>query len=448
MRPTTALFLIALLIVVAADEGAGKPMDVINSAVILGQIKNNAPVVYDHVTIVGDLDISTLDMPTRPAARSYMDVLALGLPANQRKVISPIMITNSIVEGNVNFNDTFFQEPIDFANTKFSGVAYFDGSQFDKGANFNYANFPLMARFDGVDFNQFAGFLSAQFERSSFYATRFEGPANFSFCEFDNDAYFAYSQFNSSSYFDYSIFKGLADFSDAKFCVQAIFDDVHFIEDAGFSDAQFKTSSADFIGAKFRRDIDFRGAEFEGIDNLPGKLNLTDIDFSSKFRVRWDTIKNILVCDGPVYIALIKSFKDLEQFDDSNSCYYQYRAWSQDIKPFGISKLWDYLAWATCGYGVSWLNTILFALIVSVLFTLIYSAKTWYTTSVKPDYGNMFWLSIIVLISAPKEMFPFGSANFEELMKKHWYLSIIERIIGWGLLVLMINVLIRLTMRY
>lgn len=365
MRPTTVLLLIALLIVIAANEGAGKSMDVVNSAVILDQIKNNMHVAYDRVIVVGDLDVSTLNMPLRPAARSYIDLEALGLSANQSKIVSPIKITNSIIEGNVNCNDTFFQEPIDLENTRFSGIAYFDGSQFDKWANFRFAEFSPRTSFISARFNQSADFFGAE-----------------------------------------------------------------------------------FVGAKFRRDVDLRGATFEGINNLQGKLNLTDIDFSGKFRVRWDTIKDILICNGPVYIALIKSFKDLEQFDDSNSCYYQYRVWSQNIKPFGLSKIWDCLAWATCGYGISWLNTILFALVVSVFFTFIYSAKAWHKTSIKPDYGELFWLSIIILVSAPKEMFPAGAAKFEELAKEYWYLSVIERVIGWGLLVLMINILLRLTMRF
>ncbi|MFB3763633.1 MAG: pentapeptide repeat-containing protein [Methanotrichaceae archaeon] len=447
MRPIV-LFLIAFLIVATADEGAGKPMDVINSAIIMGQIKNNASVVYDRVTVIGDLDISTLDVPVRPVARSEIDIKVLSLSKNQSKVISPIKITNSVIKGNINFNDTFFQEPVDFEDTDFSGTVYLDGSQFDRGANFKFADFPLMTVFNGAQFSNYANFLGTHFGSSSFFGVRFEEGTDFSFSRFDDSASFAYSQFNNSSYFSHAAFKEPADFSNAKFRSQAVFDNAKFGDDADFTDAQFKTLSADFIGAKFRREVDFRGATFEGVKNIQGELNLTDVDFSGKFNVRWDTIKNILICNGPVYIALIKSFKDLEQFDDANSCYYQYREWSQRLKPFGLSKVWDYLAWATCGYGVSWLNTILFALMVSVLFTLMYSARTWYTTSTRPDYGELFWLSIIVLTSAPKEMFPSGMAKFEELAKEHWYLTFIERIIGWALLVVMINVLIRLTMRY
>ena len=88
--------------------------------------------------------------------------------------------------------------------------------------------------------------------------------------------------------------------------------------------AQFE-GVADFKGARIKGEIDFRDAQFNKNFDLRGAR-------FTHFVVSWSSIKNRLVYDGPVFLALINSFKISEQFEDADDCYYQYRRKSQAEK--------------------------------------------------------------------------------------------------------------------
>ena len=163
-----------------------------------------------------------------------------------------------------------------------------------------------------------------------------------------------YSVIKGDVFFDHSAFSGLVDFDGTAFTKAANFSGSHFQEDAGFSDSEFQGMAnfsrahfaidANFSRAKFN-DADFGRARFEKYFHLanakvytlklsdalfsPGSsIHLKDFNFN-RIAVRWNSIKDHIPFNGSVYLTLVRNFRNLEQFEDQDDCYYQYRKFKQ-----------------------------------------------------------------------------------------------------------------------
>ncbi|MHC1594370.1 MAG: pentapeptide repeat-containing protein [Methanotrichaceae archaeon] len=142
------LVLVVLLLGGAALGASDSPRQEVPASEILAAIERGEPVEYDNVIIVGDLDLSMVDLPTRHVERT----LLLGLDENARLVASSIEIKDSEIRGAVNFGNAIFQEPIDFGGAQFSRNASFIGVQFSGNANFGGAQFNEDADFNNAHF--------------------------------------------------------------------------------------------------------------------------------------------------------------------------------------------------------------------------------------------------------------------------------------------------------
>ena len=145
------------------------------------------------------------------------------------------------------------------------------------------------------------------------------------------------------------------------------------------SDMQISGEDADFRGAQFQGSADFRDSILHGDSDFQETKYGTDFDVRgmkfSILMVDWPSIADYVISDGPVYLQLIKNFKNLEQFDDANSCYYKYRLFSMDKRSWSDKeKYLDALAWLTCGFGVRPSFTVLWMMIMIVLFAILYWA--------------------------------------------------------------------------
>ncbi len=205
-------------------------------------------------------------------------------------------------------------------------------------------------------------------------------------------------------------------------------------------------SSADFVGARFEKELFFYDADFKN------------------FELSWASIGNRIICGGPTYLRLIKNFRDLEQFEDADRCYYQYRNWKRENRPFGWIKAMDYLAWLSCGYGVRWQYTILSGLFVVALFGIYFEfnylsrsvANFFFRNSRRNPPTSDLWRSVkksisfsaMILLSLPSDWYPYGKDEYSNTVKSHLYAAILERLIGWGLMLLLIRTLTRLMVRY
>jgi len=295
------------------------------------------PIEYEKVLIVGDLNLS---------ANTQFD------PRN----IDKIIIKESEIKGDVNF-DFNFMNVVDFTGTFFRGNVSFEKTQFDENVKFSDARFSTDVNFKNAKFgseHNLAFLDSTQFE-----GVVFSGKANFENAKFIDGVSFNHSRFSKYCW---------VSFSDAEFNKYASFFDILFgVEDKiDFMRVKFN-GNADFSFSEFAGNADFRDAKFKGEVNFYGmvlntklnkKLLLKGADFN-RLRVRsWNSIKDNLDCDGPAYLSLVKSFKMQEQFDNADSCYYDYREWrrkTNDIsreKRSNWSKLYDFISYVSCGYGV------------------------------------------------------------------------------------------------
>jgi hypothetical protein len=197
----------------AEDSENEAELSEVPASEILEKIEKGELVEYDHVRIVGDMDVSKLNLPTENVARTEFQINVRNLSTECRIVASPIKISHSEFKDSVDFSNCLFK-----ARTEFWYVA-FSGNNGLMGAVFNES-----ALFTDVTFRLFADFLGATFD-------------------------------------------GYASFSDATFCEGACFDDVKFSGDTSFIGAKWLSGDASFIGAKFSGDACFGSAKFGG-DNL------------------------------------------------------------------------------------------------------------------------------------------------------------------------------------
>jgi hypothetical protein len=276
------------------------------------------------------------------------------------------------------------------------------------------------------------------------------------------DVFFDRSTFSSLVDFDGTVFTQAAKFSDSQFCEDAGFSEARFEGEANFSRAEFRTE-ANFSRARFG-DVDFRNATFLRHLNLASaklssmllldarfeegsSLNLMDLDYS-RIKVRWETIRDHLPFNGSIYLALTKNFRNLEQFEDGDDCYYRYRRVKQARATSRISKLLDRVAWLSCGYGVRPSHTILLSWGIILLFAAFLASAH----AIDHD-GPSLHENQTSQISL-KDAFYFSSMQFLgknpenlRIVEGYEYLMVVESLIGWILMALFLITMSKVILR-
>ena len=280
-----------------------------------------------------------------------------------------------------------------------------------------------------------------------------------------------YSVIKGNVFFDHSAFSGLVDFDGTVFDQAANFSDSHFQEDAGFSESKFQgeanfsrahfATEANFSRARFN-DADFGRAAFHRSLNLTNakvytlrlsdvffaegsSINLKDFNFN-RIVVRWNTIREHLPFNGSVYLTLTRNFRNLEQFEDEDDCYYQYRKEKQARKSRLFPKLIDQLAWLSCGYGVRPSHTVILSLALILLFTGIF----WGGHALQPAAAAAHGAASISINDA----FYFSSMEFMgrspqniSVVEGYEFLTVIETLVGWLLMALFLVTMSKVMLR-
>ena len=431
----------------------------ISSEWVLKRIQEGKDIRLKNALIEGDLDLSNLSLPTEHIERTDNEKINYDLSEDVNVVISRIRITDARIEGEVNVNNTIFKGRVDFSNTDFFAHVDFLGTQFIGHTNFNGAYFfgynivGISTDFTGAKFNGAADFNGAHFSGGTLFTdAQFNGKdvsgtsVSFMRAKFIRRDVLGgmFTQFT-----DPALFIGApVQFLGAKFNGGAIFGAAHFNGDANFMDAQFSGGA------------DFRGAQFVG------RINLTISKFD-RFYVRWHELKGSLFYDGPTYLLLVKNFKILELWDDSESCYYQYRRIAQTKKPwYDWSKLLDRIAWITCGYGVKVWPTVLWILGFIVIFASLYGLFNGITNVESSEISSIsINIATIVIQNAPPTEVHAGRPSWAEYLYFSaaaltgstptdlrplgaWkYAVVIERLIGYLFLALFVVVLTKKMIR-
>lgn len=424
-----------LIIVLLLDGGASLGLEngqIVSSKNILEEINKSKPIDYRSVIIDGNLNLSNFDS------------------SGKKSIRSTITIVNCVIKGNVYFNKTIFRMPVNFEKTRFSGSANFDETQFLSFANFSQCIFMGEASFSGVKFARSVSFWKSFFKKfSTFKKTEFHGSiVDFHRTDFEDNASFNFAEFDvDEAFFENTNFNRTVNFQKAKFNGRAVFLGARFRDMAEFSESQFNASSQ-FVGARFDKELYFYNVKFKN------------------FNIFWDSVHNKLISDEPGYISLINNFKGLGQFEDADSCYYQYREWKQNNRPdYDFKgKIWDFLAWISCGYGVRWTHPMISGVIAIFLFGIYYwicnsltmigaqlsgnSPSKDISRELLEEFESAILLSVICLLSLPGEWYPYEKEEFSRFIRSHFFVAILERLIGWGLVLLLIGTLTRLMVRY
>ncbi|MDD4162793.1 MAG: pentapeptide repeat-containing protein, partial [Methanothrix sp.] len=365
------VLILILVLLPLAGAASEEGMTVVPAQEILDKIERGLPVKYDHVTIKGDLDLKKLDLPTRPANRTWYEIEVLGLSENATLVSSPIRINDSTIEGFVFLNNAIFGSSVDIRGSAFDGYANFGHSAFNGTANFGRSAFNGTANFGRSAFNGYANFGrsafngtaifwdsafngTANFGRSAFNGdadfgnSAFNADADFGNSAFNGDAYFWGSAFNGDAYFWDSAFNGIADFRGSAFNGTANFGNSAFNGTANFGNSAFNGTanfggsafngpdfslvqfnklvsfddtrfcgSTSFNSSRFKEDALFEGADFNGT------LYLTRAKYDRLY-ISWKNIKK-LGYDDAAYLSLLENFKKLGYLEDYDACYYEYR---------------------------------------------------------------------------------------------------------------------------
>jgi uncharacterized protein YjbI with pentapeptide repeats len=223
--------ILEMMLMTEETESEERPRE-IPASEILDKIQKGEPIKYDHVNVIGHIDISKLDLPK---------------DSNKFHISSPIKITYSHFTHVVEFNNIVFEKNVDFWGTtfggdhEFSGCASFFNSQFDKLASFSFANFEDAVNFGG---------------------SKFKWGADFMYCEFKGPVIFNESQFDAGVSFISSLFYPDADFNNSRFIKGAFFGGCEF-NGINFEKTVF-VEEADFKGSEFSRETNFRRVQFNG----------------------------------------------------------------------------------------------------------------------------------------------------------------------------------------
>jgi hypothetical protein len=419
-----------MIVLAGMNVSGSEDRSAIPSREIMEKIEKGEPVSYKNIVILGDL------VPEKAN---------LGYPYN---ISSPIEIENSKIYGNVNFDNAKMLSIVNFEKTKIFGSTSFNRTQFIDDAHFENTIFDGDASFIGTICEGSAFFKGAIFNSSAeFWNARFEGE----FAEFTRSQFLKNADFNSVRLDVES-----ASFHESKFSDAAIFRDMRIFGSSDFSGTQFE-GLTDFAFVEFYKSSDFMGSRFHK------EVILNEIKFVSLI-ITWDSLRNKAICNGPIYMDLIKNFKELEQFDDADACYYDYREWKRNARSPGWPKLFDYFAWLSCGYGVRLLNPIFSGFLTIILFGIYYESFS-LTREIplhfinkdsrksckyefKQNFRRSLSFSAMTLLSLPSEWSPYGKEEYTKFVKHHLYGTILERMIGWGLMLLLIGILSRLMVRY
>jgi len=362
---------------------------------------------------------------------------------NGSTINDPISILNSSVIGDIILNDVIFNNILIFNKVIFKNNVSFVRCQFNDNVKFIETQLRGHVTFDDSKFNNSVEFLNSNFsEHASFWNVKFGGYVSLSRSRFCNTADFGSSKFQEDNYFINTIFEDESDFRriafkkssfiGVKFNDNTYFNNSEFEGDANFGGSFFK-KNAYFVDTFFYKTAIFNPADFNG------ELNITGLKFNN-LEVTWSTIENSLICDSITYTALIKNFRAQEQFDDANNCYYRYREQVQILKELSWSKLYDKIAWITCGYGVRPSHTIFSGFLVWLLLGTALFIKMRFLNKDK-SLAELYSFIAIILLSVPGEWYPFGNDRYEFLIKHNIYLTLLGRIIGWALMALFIVVL-------
>jgi hypothetical protein len=398
---------------------------------------------------------------------------------------SPVIFNDSIFDSPVDISNSVFSDRCSFQNTRFNSLAKFEKLIFKENATFTSAHFGDNVSFNSSKFNNFADFNNYYSVISSFDRTNFSGPVSFKGSNFKDSVDFRSVSFDSSADFSNTYHLGISSFDKTTFSGPVSFEDSDFAE-SSFCLSEFD-NNATFMGANFYKNASFRSAIFDqsvgfrnsnfmdladfGLatfngsadfeySNFKGTLELTKAKINYLENFNWPYFINKIKCDDQLtFSELIRNFRNLRNFEAANEMYFQYCELEKNRLDWLDLSKWIYiLAFYTCGYGVKPLYTIGLGIYILFFFGMLFFALMIYKRNDKVfSFGELIdclSFSSILLLSVPRDLYPARDDTYDIILYNIKsttfirYLPIIERLIGWGLMLLLINTLTRVMINY
>ncbi len=499
-RVSFSLAALVAAIIIIIFAGSASALTPVQAEDILSQVRGGHAVYYDSVSVIGNLDLSSL--PDQRVKGSF-EILNSSI---QQANFAGITFEKDVILwgssfGNVSFKNANFNAFADFNGTSFESASFdgavfkdpviFDGAEFltsvsfsdahfQRDASLNWARFLEDADFNYTSFGYYSYFSRAHFLGEALFShATFDGASDFSEANFTKGANFFQSEFNDAAAFNDAFFGGEAQFGMTKFNGLSSFGSTVFDGETNFALARFG-DAAYFSGAHFMDEAIFGLAKFDGIASFQGaafddRLNLkaaqisefllegarfgktsriilNDTDFA-RLKAPWNEVKDYVAYDAGAYLSLIDNYHGLGWHSDEDDCYYQYRRLDQAGNPWGWSKLLDIVAWLTCGYGVRPGYAVVWSILTILFFAIAFWLGDGIRRSAKPLRGEaeidtlpekaslrntMFFSTMVFLSQGPIDFLPVG---------RHRYYVIIEGIIGWLLTALFLVTLGRIMIR-
>jgi hypothetical protein len=213
----------------------------------------------------------------------------------------------------------------------------------------------------------------------------------------------------------------------------------------------------------FAHNVQLSGASFAP----NSRITLQHAEFT-KIEARWPVLEGRLVYNGAAYLALVRSYKNMEWFDDADDCYYRYRKSAQreknilvygELSHRGIpsinwSKALDILALISCGYGVRPRHTVFLSIILIALFGIAFwIGEGVVEEPIEQSTGRVF-ISLSDQGFCLVDGLYFSAMVFTAKTQVKWYpvglfryVATIESILGWLLMALLLVTLGRTMIR-
>ncbi len=233
--------------------------------------------------------------------------------------------TKTTFNGDAYFCGATFEGDTGFGKAIFKGDAWFRGVTFKGNVDFSFATIEGSSIFDPANFKGNVDFSFATFKWDSFFArANFEGEAIFWAITFGQSAGFRGATFKKVTFFNCATFEGEADFGSTTFEQYADFERATFKGDANFGIVHNKEY---FQATTFEQYADFERATFKGDANFIIKVLKKNIGFKHALITRGKTlviaitdVKNEVVinfkkiCLENVYLELFLEKKTVIDF--------------------------------------------------------------------------------------------------------------------------------------
>jgi len=229
-------------------------------------------------------------------------------------------------KGKLEFNHTFFLQPVEAEAAIFNDVANFKESRFGRRVSFANANFRNQVNFVGSVFFDEANFKETQFNKNAeFKNTTFEDTANFSDAIFEQLANFNRARWEGTIIFSQVRFLQQTQFTKANFQELLFFQETNFAQSVIFREAQFNLP-VNMRGASILNQADFSDAVFA----KGAYLNVPSLIFNSdKAKILGNPGEIGFMLRVPRFSGnqnvlrnLIQNFRQLQQISDANELEY------------------------------------------------------------------------------------------------------------------------------